>query len=496
MKMMKLIGLCMLLLIVSGCSQIVSPGDLLHAPNRTNEEQTLFKAVQPFLPAGYRLTIPASYDQGSAIRLADLDGDGQQELIAFYKKSQLDYEINVLILHQQNGIWEQADLITHSGLNIDYVGILPVASQKSPYLLLGFAGGGNGLPKELYVYSYSNFKASQVFNRTYDLIAVGDMDGSGLSQIALVPPFENVTNSQNPAELNSQILLFGSQDSKIIKLASRNVDGMVTSMQMRRAAANNRTGLFLSIPAGTHSSYTALLVWDKHTLANVLTSSGSVSGAIAERKPLPLSKPDDSTAPVHMDKVSATEYPTESKDVNRDGITETVLLTVPPGTGNMPPLVIPYISTYYQWDGDRHLTFIQDRFEQWGYDFRIPDRWLGQYRIQLSDNAVNAQNEIRFIYPKSGQPTADLLVLRQIPQSDWKILEEKLKKQKEAYVVLKHISAAMTGTTPQVSVALLPNHSSHLTGEALQQYKKLRLNVSEVLLLAGNNGVIPGKEAQ
>ncbi|WP_458120464.1 hypothetical protein [Paenibacillus sp. Z6-24] len=497
MKMMKLISLCLLLLVISGCSQIVSPGDLLHAPNRTNEEQTLFQAVQPFLPTGYRLTIPASYDQGSAIRLADLDGDGQQELIAFYKKNQVDYEINILILHQQNGTWEQADLITHSALNIDYVGLLPVTSQASSNLVIGFNAGdnGNGLPKELYVYAYHNLKATPIFNQTYNQIALGDMIGNGLTQIALIPPETNMQESQSTEILIYKVILFGGKDGQVVRLAERNTESVVINMQMGQVAAD-RTGLFLQSPTGGHSAYTALLIWQNNTLANVISSSKPAPKELAKRQPLPIDKPDSSNAPISINDLSITHYPTSNQDINNDGIIEIALLTAPPGTEALAPLTIPYITSYYQWDGKRHLTFVQDRFEQWGYNFRIPDRWQGQYRVKLSSDPMNPQNEIHFIYPKNGQVSADLLVLRQLPQSDWKKLEEKLEKQKEAYMVLKHISAVMTGTTPYVSVALLPNQSSRLTGEALQQYKQLRLNVSEVLLLAGNTGVIPGKEAQ
>ncbi|MDO3413019.1 hypothetical protein QWJ34_24865 [Saccharibacillus sp. CPCC 101409] len=494
MKSLKIAGLLLTLSIAGGCGRIASPGDLLHAPNLANEEQSLYNAVQPFLPAGYQLTTPDQSDQGGAIRAADLDGDGEKELIVSYKKPDTDYQVNVLILNKQNGAWHKADQITGSGTNLDYLAIKPLTDTSSSELLLGYGGGGYGLPKELYVYSFSGQKAEQIFHRSYDQIAVGDLIGGGLSQIALVPP---VTDND---DTRSQIQLIGAEKSKLSELAVRRTDGSVLNMQIRQAASD-RSGLFAQVLGTTRSGYAMLLAWSDGRLANILSLPQSAYDSRSSRGELKLGAPDYSSDLASTEQKWWIDYPADNRDVDGDGIMEVALPNPMPGTENSSGAPQLWSDSYYRWDGARGMKFVEDRFWQWGYDLRIPDRWLGNYKVELSAEDEDAASEIRFVYSgeDGGQADANggnedakseagkapvLLTLRQMPAEQWNRLQAELQSAGSDYVVLSGSGKVVPGQSSQVTAALLPGQGGGLSGEQAERYDKLRPTRAEVRAMA------------
>lgn len=105
-------SLLFLSLIASGCGTMKTPSDLLQAPSQGNSDGNLTGIVKSFLPANAHLTVPIHSESGSAIQLQDLDKDGQEELLAFYKTDKTDYEINTLLLSQQDGKWTKLANLT------------------------------------------------------------------------------------------------------------------------------------------------------------------------------------------------------------------------------------------------------------------------------------------------------------------------------------------------------------------------------------------------
>ncbi|WP_172195847.1 hypothetical protein [Saccharibacillus qingshengii] len=490
MNALKIAGL-LLILLTAGCGRIASPGDLLHAPNLAGEEQSLYRAVQPFLPAGYQLTTPGQSDQGSAIRLADLDGDGAKELIVSYKKPDTDYEVNILILCQQDGAWKKADLITGSGINLDYLAIKPLLNESSAQLLLGYDGGGTGLPKELYVYSFSGLKSEAILHRSYDQIAAGDLIGNGLSQIALVPPAENVENAR------SRIEILGEKDGQLVEIAERRTEGAILDMRIE-LASETRTGLFAQVLGTTRSGYTLLLAWDDGRLANILSISKKTYDTRTSRQDLQLGAPDPTPNLASTGQKWWIDYPAANRDLDSDGILEVALPNEMPVSDDAAGTPQLWSDSYYRWDGKRRMIFVEDRFWQWGYDLRIPARWQGKYRIELPQGNPDAADEVRFVYaPQSESDSGNaeeatggeavLLTLRQLSTEEWGRLQPMLESRQTPYVVLggAGTGSVVPGRSSPITIALLPDSDPQLTGEQAEIYGSLRLSTAEVGSLAG-----------
>ncbi|MEI7025077.1 FG-GAP repeat domain-containing protein [Paenibacillus sp. y28] len=479
MKKNWLCGIALATLFTSGCSLVAAPGDLLRAPAQNNSDQSISLTVKQFLPAGAHLTVPLHPQAGSAIRLQDLDADGQNEIVAFYKTDKTDFEVNILLLFQNDGQWSRADVITGIGKELDYVQFADATGDGIPEMLLGF-GGGNGLSRELHVYSLKNRQPVELFKHTYGQLAVGDLNGDGAPEIAL---FDN--ELKKDSEQRSRVQLYGARDGRLEKWAEREIEGNVYRTRIGKAAPA-KNGLFAEIAIGAHAAYTALLSWENGRLFDVLATEKPAWEEKAGSTDITLDQTD-----LHRDghiapnPVSLKDYPLDSMDTNGDGIIETGVLAIPPGAEDMPPLATPYISKYYQWDGGLRLNYTGERFDQWGYHFRIPPQWVGHYRLDIRRDTPLSSGEVRFLYVQhSTGREAPLLTLRMLSKQEWAKEEAGLQDQRDTYRVLDHIRPTETKPEPKLVIAFLPQETPDLYGTALQEYKQLLLSLEEIQDLA------------
>ncbi|CQR58144.1 VCBS repeat-containing protein [Paenibacillus riograndensis] len=475
-----LLGLTVL---VAGCSTMKTPSDLLMAPSQGSADGTITSIVQPYLPAGAHLTVPVQSESSSAIQLQDLDKDGQEEILAFYKTDKTGYEINALVLSKTGGEWKKLINITGVGSELDYVKYADVTGDGAADVLLGFSGG-EGLGRELSVYSLSGGQLSEILKQPYDYLAVGDMTDEGKTDIALI---HSTVDGDNQPESHLQLLRL--QGGKMQSLSDQNISGMVIQAMYAKAAPA-KSALIIDAAIGAHSSYTSLLTWANGSFTDILASDDYQHPALADSKNLvlkPLAPEPGGLLGEHS--MAIKDYPLYSEDVNGDGIVEIGFLVPPAGAESFAPLATPFITKYYQWDGQTGLKLVQEQFDRWGFNFHIPASWTGKYLLDLTGNESPAPWEhISFSYKdaNSGEK-AQLLELRLLAKKDWQTAEAQLIAAKASYKLLYELQNTSDETAPTVFVAVLPsaNAGRKLTRPAAQEYEQLKLTLEEVRQLAG-----------
>ncbi|AIQ70937.1 FG-GAP repeat domain-containing protein [Paenibacillus graminis] len=474
-----LLGLTVL---VTGCSTMKTPSDLLKAPSQGSADGTITSIVQPFLSAGAHLTVPVQSESSSAIQLQDLDKDGQDEILAFYKTDKTDYEINALVLSKTGGEWKKLINITGVGSELDYVKYADVTGDGAADVLLGFSGG-EGLGRELSVYSLSGGQLSEILKQPYDYLAVGDMTNEGKTDIALI---HSTVDGDNQPESHLQLLRL--HGGKLQSLSDQNISGMVMQAMYAKVAPA-KSALIIDAAIGAHSSYTSLLTWAKGSFTDILAAEDYQHPALAESKNLvlkPLAPEPDGLLGEHS--LAIKDYPLYSEDVNGDGIVEIGFLVPPAGSQSFAPLATPFITKYYQWDGQTGLKLVQEQFDRWGFNFHIPASWIGKYQLDLTGESPAPWEHISFSYKdaNSGEK-AQLLELRLLTKKDWQAVEAQLIAAKVSYKLLYELQNTSDETAPTVLVAALPaaNAGSKLTGSAAREYEQLKLTLEEVQQLAG-----------
>lgn len=451
-------SLLLLSLITSGCGDMKTPSDLLQAPSQGSSDGNLTGIVKSFLPANAHLTVPVQSESGSAIQLHDLDQDGKDELLAFYKTDTTDYEINTLLLSQQDGKWNKLATLTGVGSELNYVSFTDVTADGTADLLLGY-GGGEGLTRELAVYSLKDGTLNELLKQPYDQLIVGDLTGEGTQDIAVL---QGIYTTDTVRENHLQLLRLKGGTPQM--LSDQKLDGNVIQFQFAKASPS-RSAIVVDAAIGAHAAYTSLLIWANGQFADILATEDYQRASLAAGKALVLAPPatePDPPAPVPdtplgSNSLAIKDYPLDSKDVNGDGITEIGFLVPPAGTGSLAPLATPFITKYYQWDGQSKLTLVQEQFDRWGFNFRFPKSWAGQTLLEIPEESPQPWEKIQFSYknPESAVK-APLLELRLLTKKGWAAAEVQLKADKREYKLLYEQGNSMGDTEPTVFVAVMP----------------------------------------
>ncbi|QSF44364.1 VCBS repeat-containing protein [Paenibacillus tianjinensis] len=482
MNKSALSALLFLTLIASGCGAPKAPSDLLRAPSQGSTNGTITSVVKSFLPANAHLTVPVHSESGSAIQLQDLDKDGQNEILAFYKTDKTDYEINTLVLKQTGGDWNKLTTITGVGSQLDYVQFADVTADGQTDMLLGFSGG-QGLSNELSVYSLNSGVLTEVLKQAYDYLAVGDLTGERKTDIALFQT--TFTTDMQPV---ARLQLFRLSGGKQQSLADQTLDGAVIQAVFAKAAPST-SALFVDMAIGAHSSYTLLLTWENGKFIDILATDDYHHAELADSKDITLAPfTPGPGGKLGENNMAIKDYPLYSSDANGDGIVEVGFLVPPAGTESMAPLATPFITKYYQWDGQSGLKFTEEKFDRWGFNFHIPQSWRGKYTLEIAAESPTPWESISFNYHDhaSGEE-AELLELRLLTKQDWQAAEAVLKAENRSYQLLYELQNTEDTTAPTVLVAVLPpaDAAGKLSGASLTEYNQLKLSLTEVRQLAG-----------
>lgn len=84
MKSVRILPVLMSLMLLTGCT-VPSGDELLAAPRPSSNYQTLQVKLEELLASGVSYTTPAAGENRSSVQLVDLNGDGIEEAITFFR---------------------------------------------------------------------------------------------------------------------------------------------------------------------------------------------------------------------------------------------------------------------------------------------------------------------------------------------------------------------------------------------------------------------------
>lgn len=111
---------CALLLLLSGCT-FYSGDDLLLAPQPTKNFVALQEQLRKIRDGGAVYAVPQTGQNRSTVQLVDLDGDGEDEAIAFFRDSSTASTFTVYVFKKQEDAYVLSDSVTGHGLSVQSV---------------------------------------------------------------------------------------------------------------------------------------------------------------------------------------------------------------------------------------------------------------------------------------------------------------------------------------------------------------------------------------
>ncbi len=157
--------------------------NLLHPPKTLGDEAAIEQLIADTANGKYTLKYPKSGSYRSAIIMYDLDNDGTEESIAFYRKGDDTARIHMLVMYSKDNVWTlSSDNITDT-TDIDCVDFADVNSDGIKEILVGTATYTTNI-NLLSCYSYLKGKTQSITaNQQYSSFCCGDFNYDGDDEV-------------------------------------------------------------------------------------------------------------------------------------------------------------------------------------------------------------------------------------------------------------------------------------------------------------------------
>ena len=128
----------LLLLSASGCGFSFSPTDLYSLPQLPEEYTELNSSLNQLLESGAEYAAPVSGSNIQPVQLEDLDGDGEEEALAFFRNSADEKPLKIYIFTAGKQGYEQAAVIEGTGTSIYSIAYEDLDQDGRKELLVGW----------------------------------------------------------------------------------------------------------------------------------------------------------------------------------------------------------------------------------------------------------------------------------------------------------------------------------------------------------------------
>lgn len=187
MKPIRMLTVLLSLLVLSGCT-FPSGDDLLAAPKPSTNYQTLQAELEKQIASGISYTAPVEGENRSSIQLIDLDNDGVEEAISFFRgsSSATSNDFKVYVYRKQDERYVCTGSIEGTGTSIqsvDYPVITP-DGRRGMVITWRLSADGTGA---LTMCDFDTDCAPGVLLETeYSAMELTDMDGDGAKDLLLL----------------------------------------------------------------------------------------------------------------------------------------------------------------------------------------------------------------------------------------------------------------------------------------------------------------------
>ncbi|MCT4663403.1 MAG: hypothetical protein N4A40_16240 [Tissierellales bacterium] len=399
-------------LILTGCEKLVvkSPTELIHPPKLAVDQEELREVVDQMLPEKTQLTSGMGDKSVAAINYIDLDNDGGDEAIVFYKSQNQEYFAGVMILMHTESGWEIYDIKNEIANDVEEVYFKDVTNNGVKEIIVGYVGEQN-FDNYLVIYSVQEREGvSRIFEKSYNELALADFDYDDKIEIVLFQLDRNVLAKAELYKANKGTIYF-LNEYEIQDFVS-NYDNIAVGNLYK-----DDIGIVVDFRVGVHTADSIMLKVEKNKLVNIVETNKRID---------------------IINKLSDGNYFIKSQDIDGDGIIEVGEFIKPIGYETIMNRNIPYIERWRTWDGKDSLVFDRQSYINYDYRYRFlfPKKWNDQITIVSNDNR-NVEDSKQLVYvTEDGQSLLSLYTLIVVENKQWGELEAKLKKDGKKYDVV------------------------------------------------------------
>ena len=183
-KTLCLTACALLTLLLSACMFNSSPEEMYELPHIPEEYATLQEKIDELVTAGAEYAAPTSGTNIQSVQLVDLDGDGTEEAVAFFRNSTEEKPLKIYIFRSAHEDYERAALIESSGMSIYSVRYVDLDGDSRREILVGWRLSAE--LQALGVYALQGDRVQPLMFSMYSRYEVLDFDEDGLQEVVVL----------------------------------------------------------------------------------------------------------------------------------------------------------------------------------------------------------------------------------------------------------------------------------------------------------------------
>ena len=378
-----------ILFVTSGCSLFQSNSSLMKPPELPVEQQELKQAIQSFVPPQAEWLSPNEDKTADTIKQTDLDGDGEEELIVFYRLPEETSQMEGIILENKEGKWTKVAGIKDIGRELMKVEASDLNGDGTKELLIGFSYAAEASDSALVIYDLEGKKPDKLFESQYSAFFADDYDDNGKAELLLSSLIPNQEHT---------VSLYAFSKGKSEKVDELELDPYVYPYYNSASGyvTPSVKGAIFDSTVGAHSS-TSFIV------------------GVKNKKLVEL-------VPKEFKDQLFRATSANSEDKNGDGILEFPLLIE--ANPDKPYVDMPFIHEYYQLSDDGQPQFTLRSYQNYPYQYELmlPEDWP-DIIIEASDG----RRYVKFLSEDDGSLLFDVYVVDKDDKDSlegWNVLME------------------------------------------------------------------------
>lgn len=344
--------------VLGGCMLSASPEDLYALPQLPEEYESLSAQLSEVLSAGAEYAAPQAGGNLPPVQMKDLDGDGVDEVLAFFRINSEDRPLKIYIFRAQGDDYVQAALIDGAGTSFHSVRYEDMDRDGTQEIIVSWRVSAE--VQALSVYSVKNLEPVQLMTSSYARYEVVDLDGDDDLELVVLRSDDTESGFSLAAYYDWD------KDGTLQQAAATRLSTPIAAVQWVQSGTllSGETAVFVTGRAASEDvvqAVTDILVWKPPELTNIVLSSDTgVSTQIARAMNL---------QPADIDADEATEVPV--------------------------PAALPadaegelYWKIYwygYTAGGERQLRSLTYHNAADGWYLILPDGWDGHFAVRQSN---------------------------------------------------------------------------------------------------------------
>ena len=379
------------LVILSGCSMpkiTLDPEDLYSLPTLPAKYTELNTQLSAILADGAEYAAPASGANIQPVQLVDLNGDGREEAVAFFRNGKDEKPLKICIFSAEDDTYRLTELIEGTGTGFYSIAYEDMDQDGRMELAVGWKATVEH--QVLEVYALQPGGAEALVQADYVKYTTLDLNQDGKKELVVIHSDEEGEGVADYYSWQEDGSLTNQSSARIsVTMAELSQQGRVTKGTLKEGVP----ALFVTGVTDTPRAITDILAVRNGELTNIVLSEAyGVSSEIAPYRSL---------------------YPV---DINGDGYTE---VSRPTQLYSLTDDGISYERTdWYQYDSSGAGSVVLRTYHNLedGWYLRLPGDWLD--RIWVSRSAITDESAVTFYILKgSGEEPEPFLRITAITGS-------------------------------------------------------------------------------